>query len=331
MPPSPPLRPPRPAPKPSKTVLVAEPHGFCAGVRHAVQLIRLALERFPPPIYCLNELVHNRQVVEKLTARGVRFVRSVDRIPENECVLFSAHGVPPEVREQARKRNLRVIDATCPYVHRVHTAVRRYARRDFDIFLIGHTGHDEIIGVRGEAPGHVRVVESAEDARTFIPRDPGRVAALTQTTLSVEGSHTILNILRERFPRLETSPQSDICLATQNRQNAVRGLSGEVRKFLVLGSPNSSNTARLVETARSAGCPAQRIGTLDELAPAAVAGIDTLGLTAGASTPEDFVDTVLERLSSMGFTRVARENGVREEIRFPVTPASLRDLGLTEE
>jgi 4-hydroxy-3-methylbut-2-en-1-yl diphosphate reductase len=308
-----------------KRLIIANPHGFCAGVRHAVEIVETALALAPPPLYCLKELVHNRQVVDDLVGRGVRFVQDVRDVPRGAWVLFSAHGVPPGVREAARQRDLRVLDATCPYVSRVHAAVKRRAREGYGILLVGHRDHDEIAGVRGEAPDRVTVIETPGEARTVPVADPARVAVVTQTTLGVEDTARILDILRGRFPAMRTSPESDICFATHNRQKAARQVAACADRMLVLGSEKSSNSRRLVEVSRAAGCPASLVSAPSDLDAIPLAPVNTLGLTAGASTPERFVQQVIERLRAAGFTAVEARTVVEEDVRFPL-PRALRTL-----
>jgi len=306
-----------------KTVILASPRGFCAGVRHAVEIAEAALRLRPRPLYALNEIVHNRQVVESFERRGVRFVRGIDEVPEGRSVLFSAHGVPPAVRAAAAARRLEIIDATCPFVLKVHAEVVRFARDGCSIALVGHRSHDEIIGVAGEAPDRVTVIESVEEAESFAPADPARVAMATQTTLSAEETERIHAVLRRRFPRLRTPATDDICYATTNRQQAVQALARRVARILVLGARNSSNTRRLAEVARAAGADALLVSDVGDLPENAGDGHDEIGLTAGASTPESFIAEILACLAARGFTRTIHLETVREEIHFPL-PRVLR-------
>lgn len=308
-----------------RRLLLACPHGFCAGVKRAVEIIEATLARFPPPVYCLKEIVHNRQVVGDLAGRGVVFVNDIVDVPAGSIVLFSAHGIPPAVREAAAAHGLRAIDATCPFVSKVHSEVRRYARDGYTIFLIGKRNHDEILGVAGEAPERVVIVEGEAEARSVTIEDPARVAAVTQTTLSVDDAARVMNVLRSRFPALDTPPKSDICYATQNRQRAVQAVARESDFVLVLGSPNSSNSNRLVEVARTTGTPATLVpdaGTLDAME---LDGVRTLGLTAGASTPEDFVNGVIERLQACGFGPVEDVTVAEEQIDFALPRELMSD------
>jgi 4-hydroxy-3-methylbut-2-enyl diphosphate reductase len=303
---------------PERTVILASPRGFCAGVQHAVEIAETVLRQLPPPLYALNELVHNRQVVESFARRGVQFVRSIDAVPAGATVLFSAHGVPPATRAAAAARGIRVIDATCPFVVKVHHEVRRFAAEGLAIALIGHRGHDEVVGVAGEAPGQVTVIESAGEAEAFQPGEAPGVAVVTQTTLSAAEAERVLAVLRRRFPALRMSAAEDICYATTNRQQAVRALAARTRLILVLGGRHSSNTLRLAEVARAAGAEALLVSARDELPVDRLKPLAEVGLTAGASTPEAFIEEVLASLAADGFTRRETLETVREAIRFPL-------------
>jgi 4-hydroxy-3-methylbut-2-enyl diphosphate reductase len=302
-----------------KRVVVVSPHGFCTGVVRAIETAEAALEKFGAPLYCLNEVVHNRQVVDDLASRGVIFVKDLDLIPEQATVLFSAHGVSPEVHAHAARRGLRVIDATCPFVAKVHAEVRRYAARGYSILLVGHRNHDEIIGVRGEAPQSVTVIQNEADARAVQLPASARVAVLTQTTLSIDESAHILNVLRGRFPRIETPPAKDICYATEHRQRAVKALAREADLILVLGSPNSSNSRRLVEVATGTGCPAALVSDLPQLRGLDLRDARCVGITSGASTPESFLNACVDHLTGIGFRRDPPLVAVNETaLRFPL-------------
>lgn len=306
-----------------RTVILASPCGFCAGVRYAVEMADAALRLRPTPLYALNEIVHNPHVVRSFEAKGVRFVRRVEDVPEGHTVLFSAHGVSPAVRAAAAARHLDVIDATCPFVHKVHAEVARYAREGYGIALIGHRGHEEVLGVAGEAPEQVVVLETEEEAEAYQPHDSTRVAVAMQTTLSAEEAERVYATLRRRFPGLRSSPVADICYATTNRQAAVKALAARVRTILVLGARNSSNTRRLAEVARAAGASAILISQSEELSETDLEGLDAVGLTAGASTPGSFIGEVLDLLRAQGFDRVDTLETTPEDIRF-VLPAALR-------
>lgn len=307
-----------------RRILLAEPHGFCAGVKRAVAIVDAALHRFGAPLYCINEIVHNRQVVEGFERRGVVFVRRVEEAPQGSTVLFSAHGVSPAVRRAAEARGLRVVDATCPFVVKVHAEVRRYAAAGYTIFLVGKRNHDEIVGVAGEAPESVTVVQDAREAGHADVRDAARVAVVTQTTLSVEETEAVFHVLRLRFPNLATPPKRDICYATTNRQNAVKTLAARSDLVLVLGSENSSNTRRLVEVATACGGRAVLIPDLDVLKREPLERVCTLGLTAGASTPDATVDAAVRELRRQGFERLETVRVAEEKTVFPL-PAALRD------
>lgn len=306
-------------------VLLANPRGFCAGVNMAVDSLYLALEAFGAPVYVYHEIVHNRHVVESFRAKGAVFVDSLGDVPPGANLLFSAHGVSPEIRRLARERNLNAVDATCPLVTKVHLEAIRYAREGYTIFLIGHEGHDEVIGTMGEAPRAMVLVESEADVdRLEVPAD-ARVAYLTQTTLSVDDANRIIRRLRERFPNLVNPPKEDICYATQNRQEAVRVLAGRVDACLVIGSQNSSNSLRLRELAVESGVRAWLIDGVNDIDPAWLSGVATLLVTAGASAPEVIVDAVLDWLVE-NHGAVVEVATVREEsVSFPL-PKPLRHL-----
>ena len=297
-------------------LLLAAPRGLCAGVKRAIETAEAALNKFGPPVYCLNEIVHNRQVVEQLAAQGTVFVRSLKDVPDGSVLLFSAHGVPPEARAAAQRKKLRVIDATCPFVAKAHEAARAYADRGFTIFLIGKHGHDEVVGIAGEAPNHVRVIETEEEARTADAPDASRTAVLTQTTLSWSETQVIREILRRRFPDIQIPAGKGICYATRNRQQAVQALARHAQAVFVLGSPNSSNSLRLVEVARAAGVPAELIPDLSTLEKHIRPSITRLGLTAGASVPEHFINQAVALLQKHGYTTTQEIGSARENIVF---------------
>jgi 4-hydroxy-3-methylbut-2-enyl diphosphate reductase len=306
---------------PARTVILASPRGFCAGVRHAVDMAEAVLQQRPHPVYGLKEIVHNRQVTEALEQKGLLFVQDIADVPAGSTVLFSAHGVPPSVRAAAAGRRLEAIDATCPFVMKVHEEVKRFAARGCTIALIGHRRHDEVIGVAGEAPDRVVIIENEAEAAALQPADPDRLAVITQTTLSQEETDRILAVLRSRFPRLVTPPKKDICYATANRQEAVRQLARRVPFILVLGAANSSNSRRLVEVAVANGAEARLVSEPAELDVIALAGREIIGLTAGASTPEPFIAGILDRLRGQGFDRVEEMEVVHETIHFALPPS----------
>ncbi len=299
-------------------VILAAPRGFCAGVIMAVDSLKQALRQFGPPVYVYHEIVHNRHVVERFRAEGAVFVDTVAEVPEGAVLLFSAHGVSPDVRRQARQRRLRTVDATCPLVTKVHREARRYAEAGYTILLIGHAGHDEVVGTMGEAPEAMVLVESEEQAdRLEFP--PGtRLAYLTQTTLSMDDTQRILARLRSRFPDLKGPTKEDICYATQNRQEAVRQLGSPTQLVLVVGSRNSSNSQRLREIAAAAGVPAHRIDGVDELQPEWFQGIERVLVTAGASAPEEVVQECLDYLQNEWGARVESHSLRTERLRFPL-------------
>jgi 4-hydroxy-3-methylbut-2-enyl diphosphate reductase len=303
-----------------KKVLLLRPRGFCAGVVRAIDVVKLALEAYGPPIYVRKEIVHNRHVVEELRAAGAIFVEELDEVPEGSRVIFSAHGVAPSVREQARARNLEVIDATCPLVTKVHLEAIRFARLGYTIVLIGHRDHDEVIGTMGEAPHCTVVVSSIEEVDQLAPPDPQRVAYITQTTLSLEETRHIVERLRERFPAVQGPAAQDICYATENRQLAVKAVAPLCQLLLVVGSRNSSNSRRLVEVARNAGVTAYLLDDASELKPEWFEGVDTVAVTAGASAPEYLVQELLRALARQGFEHVEEVALKDEDVRFTLPP-----------
>jgi len=303
-----------------RKVLLLRPRGFCAGVVRAIDVVKLALEAYGPPIYVRKEIVHNRHVVEELRAAGAIFVEELDEVPEGSRVIFSAHGVAPSVREQARARNLEVIDATCPLVTKVHLEAIRFARLGYTIVLIGHRDHDEVIGTMGEAPDCTVVVSSIEEVDQLAPPDPQRVAYITQTTLSLEETRHIVERLRERFPAVRGPAAQDICYATENRQLAVKAVAPLCQLLLVVGSRNSSNSRRLVEVARNAGVTAYLLDDASELKPEWFEGVDTVAVTAGASAPEYLVQELLRALARQGFEHVEEVALKDEDVRFTLPP-----------
>ena len=309
---------------PDRRVLLAKPRGYCAGVDRAVQTVEKALERFGAPVYVRKQIVHNTHVVRTLEQRGAVFVEEAEEVPEGAVVVFSAHGVAPEVREDAARRGLRAIDATCPLVTKVHSEARRFAAQDYDILLIGHEGHEEIVGTTGEAPENIHLVDGPADSQSVALRNPGKVVWLSQTTLSVDETNETVAALRERFPQLVDPPSDDICYATQNRQAAVKQIAAESDLVIVVGSRNSSNSVRLVEVALDAGAPAAYlVDDASGIEQAWLDGVLTVGVTSGASVPEDLVSGVLDRLASSGFDTVAEVEAVPERMVFAL-PHELR-------
>ena len=304
----------------SKQLLLLKPRGFCAGVVRAIDIVRIALEAFGPPIYVRKEIVHNRFVVEELQQKGAIFVDSVDEVPEGERVIYSAHGVSPEVRENSKLRSLRVIDATCPLVTKVHVEAVKFAKEGYSLILIGHRDHDEVIGTLGEAPAVTQVVGSPEEVKSVTLPDPNRVAYLTQTTLSLDETRDIITALRERFPNIKGPAAQDICYATENRQVAVKHVASEADLLLVVGSDNSSNSKRLVEVARSLGTEAHLIDNYSNIRAEWLRGVRTVALTAGASAPEHLVQEVVEFLGGKGFGDVQELEIMPENVRFGLPP-----------
>jgi 4-hydroxy-3-methylbut-2-en-1-yl diphosphate reductase len=311
-------------PDASRRVLLAKPRGYCAGVDRAVQTVEMALERFGAPVYVRKQIVHNTHVVKTLEERGAIFVEETEAVPEGSMVVFSAHGVSPGVRDEAKDRGLRTIDATCPLVTKVHNEARRFAAQDYDILLIGHEGHEEVIGTTGEAPGNIHLVDGPAGTNAVQVRDPAKVAWLSQTTLSVDETTETVAELRKRFPLLLDPPSDDICYATQNRQAAVKQIAAESDVVIVVGSPNSSNSVRLVEVAREAGASAAYlVDDASGVEQSWLDGVATVGVTSGASVPEDLVDGVLARLAESGFADVEEVEAVSERMVFGL-PRELR-------
>ena len=310
-----------------KHVVVAAPRGYCAGVDRAVITVERALDVYGAPVYVRKQIVHNRHVVEDLEARGAVFVDELDEVPEGSTVVFSAHGVSPAVRHEATERRLKAIDATCPLVTKVHNEARRYARDGREILLIGHAGHEEVEGTAGEVPDHVTLVERPEDVDAIEVADPSRVAWLSQTTLSVDETWQTVNRLRERFPLLLDPPSDDICYATQNRQSAIKQIAATADLVIVVGSRNSSNSVRLVEVALDAGAKAaHRVDNAGEIDEAWLDGVRNVGVTSGASVPDDLVQGVLRFLEEKGYPPAVEERLTEENLVFALPPELRRDL-----
>ena len=307
-----------------KRVLLASPRGYCAGVDRAVIAVEKALDRFGAPVYVRKQIVHNIHVVTELEAKGAIFVEEVDEVPEGAHVVFSAHGVSPAVVNAASDRGLLAIDATCPLVTKVHREAVRFARDDFEILLIGHQGHEEVEGTAGEAPDHVTIVNSPDEADTIEVRDPSKVVWLSQTTLSVDETMETVRRLRTRFPQLQDPPSDDICYATQNRQVAIKKVAKDADLVIVVGSANSSNSVRLVEVALEYGAKAAyRVDYADEVEQAWLEGVETVGVTSGASVPEVLVQQVLEDLAGAGYRDVEEVRTAEEDLQFSL-PKELR-------
>ena len=312
---------------PPRRVLLAKPRGYCAGVDRAVQTVERALEVYGAPVYVRKQIVHNAHVVRRLESLGAVFVEEADEVPFGAVCVLSAHGVAPTVYDEAAARSLRVIDATCPLVTKVHVEARRFADEDFDILLIGHEGHEEVVGTTGEAPAHITLVDGVADVATVAVRDPAKVAYLSQTTLSVDETNAVVGALRSRFPLLQGPPSDDICYATQNRQTAVKEIAAASDLVLVVGSPNSSNSVRLVEVAREAGAAAAYlVDDASQVSEAWLDGVTTVGVTSGASVPEDLVGELLDWLAARGFGDVTEVNAADEHLLFALPQELRREL-----
>ncbi|GIG85765.1 4-hydroxy-3-methylbut-2-enyl diphosphate reductase [Plantactinospora endophytica] len=314
-------------PQTGKRVLLAKPRGYCAGVDRAVQTVEEALKLYGAPIYVRKQIVHNKHVVSTLERQGAIFVEENEEVPEGSTVIFSAHGVAPEVYEQAKSRSLKAIDATCPLVTKVHHEARRFAADDYDILLIGHEGHEEVIGTSGEAPAHIQLVDGPDDADKVTVRDPEKVVWLSQTTLSVDETMETVARLKRRLPLLQSPPSDDICYATQNRQHVVKEIAAECDVVIVVGSRNSSNSVRLVEVAVDAGARAgYLVDYASEISDEWLAGATTVGLTSGASVPDDLVMEVLDHLAARGFADVSEVTTADERLTFSLPQELRRDM-----
>ena len=306
-------------------LVLASPRGFCAGVDRAITIVEKALEMYGAPIYVQHEIVHNKHVVQRLRNEGAVFVENIDEIPEGSHAIFSAHGVSPIVRKRAEKRKLQVLDATCPLVTKVHREAQRYAQKDHTIILIGHHNHVEVKGTVGEAPEHIFVVGTVEEVSDLKIPDEKKVGYITQTTLSLDDTAEIITALKERFPEIKGPAKDDICYATQNRQNAVKALSKEVDLVLVVGAQNSSNSMRLLEVAETTGVKARRIESAAELDPEWLEAVRNVGITAGASAPEDIVQGIVTEISKMSSSSIVRDlEIVQEDVTFAL-PTELRN------
>jgi 4-hydroxy-3-methylbut-2-enyl diphosphate reductase len=310
-------------PATTRRVLLAKPRGYCAGVDRAVQAVETALERYGAPVYVRKQIVHNTHVVRELEERGAIFVEEADDVPEGAVVVFSAHGISPEVREEAKRRGLRTIDATCPLVTKVHAEARRFAARGDTVILIGHAGHEEVEGTLGEAPDQMVLVQTVDEVTDLTVADPARLSYLTQTTLAVDETTEIIQALSARFPALRGPASDDICYATTNRQDALRAIAEESDVVLVVGSTNSSNSVRLVELAHRHGTPSYLIDDAGDIRPEWLDGVRVVGLTAGASAPPRLVDAVIATLAELGPVTVVERETTREDIRFTV-PLAVR-------
>ena len=311
--------------KRSIQVVLAQPRGFCAGVVRAIEIVELALRKYGPPVYVRHEIVHNKRVVEELRQKGAIFVEELSEIPDDAITVFSAHGVSQKVADEAENRNLPVIDATCPLVAKVHKEGQRYAARDYDVVLIGHEGHPEVEGTKGRIPGTVHLVSSAKDVTKLNVCNPDAMAYITQTTLSVDDTRAVIEVLRHRFPNIVGPDVRDICYATQNRQSAVRALAQKSDVIIVVGAQNSSNSNRLREIGKESGVPSYLIDDADALEPSWFAEASCIGITAGASAPEALVQEIIMRLGDFGEVQVRALEGIRENVQFKL-PDQLQEL-----
>jgi 4-hydroxy-3-methylbut-2-enyl diphosphate reductase len=328
----PPVLAPQQGDQAARAGLLAAPRGYCAGVDRAVVTVEKALDLYGAPVYVRKQIVHNKHVVSDLESRGAVFVEEIAEVPEGATVVFSAHGVSPEVHQQAQARDLKTIDATCPLVTKVHHEARRFAADDYDILLIGHEGHEEVEGTAGEAPGHIQLVQTPADVADLVVRDPARVSWLSQTTLSVDETMTIVDAIRERFPLLLDPPSDDICYATQNRQMAVKEISAGADLVIVVGSGNSSNSVRLVEVALEAGArAAHRVDDASEILDSWLDGVETVSVTSGASVPEELVDGVLSLLADRGYPDAQAVHTAEESLIFALPPELRRDMRAAEQ
>ncbi|MBC27299.1 MAG: 4-hydroxy-3-methylbut-2-enyl diphosphate reductase [Rhodospirillaceae bacterium] len=305
-------------------VILSKPRGFCAGVTRAIDIVELALKKYGPPVYVRHEIVHNKRVVEDLKAKGAVFVEELDEVPDGAHTVFSAHGVSKKVADVAGTRDLPVIDATCPLVAKVHKEGQRYSAKDYDIILIGHEGHPEVIGTMGRIPGKVYLVSTAEDVGKLEVRDPDKLAYVTQTTLSVDDTRDVIEALKVRFPTVVGPDVKDICYATQNRQSAVRELAGQVDLLLVVGAQNSSNSKRLSEIGKELNVPSYLIDDASALDEEWLSDIETVGITAGASAPEKLVQDLIKRLGELVDIEVEEVDGINENVQFKL-PKELRE------
>lgn len=297
-------------------IYLANPRGFCAGVDRAIEIVELALKAYGPPVYVRHEIVHNRHVVESLRAKGAVFVEELDEVPDNVPVIFSAHGVAKSVWQDARERSLRAIDATCPLVIKVHSEVNRDYSRGYELILIGHAGHPEVVGTLGQVPDKFHLVSNVKDVEKLVVEDPERLSYVTQTTLSVDECLDIVEALHQRFPNIKGPREEDICYATQNRQNAVKELVKRVELLLVLGAPNSSNSSRLRELGEQSGIPSHLIESSKDIKPDWLKGIQSVGITAGASAPEILVQEVVAFLKEHGADEVEELKVTEEHVQF---------------
>jgi len=316
-------------PNSAKKLMLLKPRGFCAGVVRAIDIVRIALEAFGAPIYVYHEIVHNRYVVNDLSNKGAIFVDDLNQVPSGARAVFSAHGVSPEIRALAKSRGLRIIDATCPLVTKVHMEAVRFAKAGYSIMLIGHRDHEEVVGTLGEAPDVTQVVGSPAEVEKITVPDPNKVAYVTQTTLSLDEAGQIVSALKQKFPNIHEPPAQDICYATENRQRAVKQVVEDTELLLVVGSENSSNSKRLVEVAISLGRAAHLIDSFDQIKPEWLTGVKTVAVTAGASAPEILVQQVVEYLTAQGYTDLDEIEVMPENVRFGLPSEIVKAIGTT--
>lgn len=306
-------------------VLLAQPRGFCAGVDRAIEIVERALQQYGAPIYVRHEIVHNKYVVDDLRTKGAVFIEELHEVPKGSTVIFSAHGVSREVRDEAAARGLQIFDATCPLVTKVHVEVVKMREQNLEVIMIGHKGHPEVEGTMGQADDGIYLVETEEDVASVVVQSPEQLAYVTQTTLSVDDTRGIIDALKKRFPSIHAPKKADICYATQNRQDAVKVLAPQVDVVIVVGSPNSSNSNRLRELAEKMGIAAYMVDLAEDVQPAWLANAQKVGVTAGASAPEVLVQSVLNRIKELGATQVSVLDGVEEAVSFPL-PKGLKGL-----
>lgn len=308
------------APSIPRQILLVKPRGFCAGVERAIDIVDIALKIHPPPVYVYHEIVHNSYVVKELGSRGAIFVNSVSETPDNSVLIFSAHGVSPEVRAEAKSKNLKVIDATCPLVTKVHLEAVMFAKQGKTIILVGHESHDEVVGTMGEAPERIVLVDTPEDVEKLEVEDPERVAVITQTTLSLDDTRETIEAIKKKFPKVVFPPKEDICYATTNRQAAVKDIAGVADLILVIGSENSSNSKRLAEVSQGKGVQAYLIDDVTKIKMEWLEGVETVGITAGASAPEHLVQEVIDFFINLGVTKIKEVDVIHEDVKFALPP-----------
>lgn len=307
-------------PQTPKRLILAKPRGFCAGVERAIEIVDIALKIYPPPVYVYHEIVHNSYVVKDLGDRGAIFVDSVGETPDGSVLIFSAHGVPPEIRAQAKRKRLRIIDATCPLVTKVHMEAILFAKQGRTIILVGHEGHDEVVGTMGEAPDKIVLVDSPADVEKLEVEDPEKIAVITQTTLSLDDSRETIDAIIRKFPNVVFPPKEDICYATTNRQTAVKEITSHADLILVIGSENSSNSKRLAEVSQDKGVKAYLIDDVSKINPKWLEGVKTVGITAGASAPEHLVGEVIEHFKKLGISEMEEVDTIHESVKFGLPP-----------